>query len=452
MLKSILGVTFLFIYFTSASVAQDPYIVKGVVTDTTSKVYLQNAVVTILNAKDSILVNFIRADHNGLFNCPISKPGMFILRVSYPGYVNYVEHFTLTTERKSINFGQLNLRLKSKLLKEIIVKGEIAAIKIKGDTTEFNAGSYLIKPNSKVEDLLKQLPGLQIDQNGNISANGESVKKVLVDGEEFFGDDPTLVTRNIRGDMVDKIQLYDKKSDQASFTGIDDGKTEKTINVKLKEDKKNGRFGKLKGGTGNDEYHELQAMANFFKHDQKFAFYAISGNNGKIGLSWQDNAKFGPPNLTEQGGMVLSDGVDGFDSTNGIYSGQGIPTAYSTGAHYNSKWKEGKESLNVNYKGGYYEIEGKKDRLTQSTLPNGLISNNSNQLFSSSAIRQKLDATYEVKPNPSLAFKFSINGTLQHSKGDNIFNMVSRREDADLLNSGNRRLSGKKHETIIGSN
>src|SRR6202034_206900 len=100
--------------------------------------------------------------------------------------------------------------------------------KMNGDTTEFNADSYIIQPNSKVEALLKQLPGVQVSKDGKITAQGKAVDKVLVDGEEFFGDDPTLVTKNIRADMVDKVQLYDKKSDQAAITGIDDGQKTKT--------------------------------------------------------------------------------------------------------------------------------------------------------------------------------------------------------------------------------
>src|SRR5476651_397791 len=137
---------------------------------------------------------------------------------------------------------------RSRLLKEVIVRGTASQMKIKGDTTEFNARAFVIQPNAK--DLLKQLPGITVDKDGKITAEGQAVNKVLVDGEEFFGDDPTLVTRNIRADMVDKIQLYDKKSDQAAFTGIDDGQKTKTINVVLKEDKKKGTFGKAIAAEG----------------------------------------------------------------------------------------------------------------------------------------------------------------------------------------------------------
>src|SRR5690606_23324629 len=133
----------------------------------------------------------------------------------------------------------------------------------------------------KVEDLLRKLPGIQVDQNGRITAHSQTVSKVLLDGEEFFGDDPTLVTRNIRADMVDKVQLYDKKSDQATFTGIDDGVKIKTINIKLKEDKKNGLFGKANAGMGNDGYYEGQAMINRFKGNKKYAAFGTIANNGK---------------------------------------------------------------------------------------------------------------------------------------------------------------------------
>jgi hypothetical protein len=140
-------------------------------------------------------------------------------------------------DTSKIDLGKISMILKANLLQDVIVRTG-AAIRIKGDTTEFAADSFKVQPNATVEDLLKKLPGIQIDKNGNITAQGEKVQKVLVDGEEFFGDDPTLVTQNLRADMVDKVQLYDKKSDQAAFTGIDDGEKNKTINLQLKDSKK----------------------------------------------------------------------------------------------------------------------------------------------------------------------------------------------------------------------
>lgn len=213
--------------FVFSAAAQNGYSIKGSIVDTTSIAKLVNTSVSVLNAKDSTLQTFTRVGSNGTFFIDNIPKGKFILLITYPGYADYVEGFTLDSAHSNHDFGKLNMILKAKLLADVIIKGTRAAIKIKGDTTEFDARAFTIQPNSKVEDLLKQLPGIQVDKDGKITAQGQAVNKVLVDGEEFFGDDPTLVTKNIRADMVDKVQLYDKKSDQAAFTGIDDGQKQR---------------------------------------------------------------------------------------------------------------------------------------------------------------------------------------------------------------------------------
>ncbi|HEY0245472.1 MAG TPA: TonB-dependent receptor, partial [Mucilaginibacter sp.] len=249
----------------SSSYAQNSYTIKGAAVDTDLRIKLYNTTISVLNAKDSILQKFTRATDNGSFSLSGLPTGKFILLVTYPEYADYVEPFTIDPAHPTHDFGNISLRQKIKILQEVLIKGEVRAIKIKGDTTEFNAKAYTIQPNDKVEDLLKQLPGITIDKDGKITANGEAVTKVLVDGEEFFGDDPTLVTKNLRADMVSTVQLFDKKSDQAAFTGIDDGVKTKTINIKLKEDKKNGIFGKVDAGVGTDGYYTGQLIFNKFK-------------------------------------------------------------------------------------------------------------------------------------------------------------------------------------------
>jgi len=225
---------------------QNTYSIKGSVADTTSKSKLVNATITVLNSKDSIFYKFSRTAADATFSITDMAAGTFILIVSYHGYADYRQQFTLDSINKTYDFGRVSLILKSKLLEEVVINA--AAITIKGDTTIFNASSYKVQPNARVEDLLKQLPGLQVDQRGNITAYGQQIKKVLVDGEEFFSSDPTLVTRNIRADMVSRVELFDKKSDRAEFTGVDDGQRTPTLNVVLKDNSKNGYFGKLEGG------------------------------------------------------------------------------------------------------------------------------------------------------------------------------------------------------------
>ena len=216
--------------------------ITGKIADTAAKKEILNVVIVLLNQKDSGLYKFTRSNTNGNFEIKNVKPGNYIVMVSHPYYADYVDEI-ITTEN-SLSLAQIPLISKSQLLQEIIIKSG-SPMKIKGDTVSYTADSFKVSANANVEELLKKLPGIQVDKNGQIKAMGEKVEKVLVDGEEFFGDDPGMAVKNLRADAVKEVQVFDKKSDQAEFTGIDDGQTKKTINLKLKEDKKKGYFGKV---------------------------------------------------------------------------------------------------------------------------------------------------------------------------------------------------------------
>jgi len=443
----------LFLLCSLSAFAQNGYSIKGAVADSAAKIKLANTTVTIVNAKDSILRAFTWADNNGAFTINKLPKGNYVLLITYPGYADYVENFALDSVKNQHDFGIVNMVLKSRLLADVIIKGKATAIKIKGDTTEFNAKAYVIQPNDKVEDLLRQLPGIQVDKDGKITAQGQTVTKVLVDGEEFFGDDPTLVTRNIRADMVDKVQLYDKKSDQAAFTGIDDGVKTKTINIKLKEDKKNGEFGKVDGNVGTDGYYEGQLQFNKFKAKEKFALYGTAANDGKTGLGFQDSNNLGVNNSNVQfmdgGGIsiTMSGSNDALDSFNGYYDGKGVPIASSAGVHYNTSWNDDKESLNTNYKIGAITLTGTTTTNTQQTLPTGIIDNSSNENFNDYAFRQKFDLTYQVKLDTSSNLKISTDATDKNFRVNNDYKTetdtngtVLNRNDRDINNHGDGKI------------
>lgn len=436
--------------FSSALFAQNPYAIKGIVADTTSSSRLHNATISILNAKDSTLYKFTRAAANGTFSIPPMKKGNFILLLTYPNYVDYVAPFTLDSVNNSIDFKVISMNSKATLLSEIIVKGKAAAIKIKGDTTEFNAASYTIQPNDKVEDLLKKMPGIQVDKDGKITAQGKAVPKVLVDGEEFFGDDPTLVTKNLRADMVDKVQLYEKKSDQATFTGVDDGQKTQTINIKLKEDKKNGYFGKIDAGIGNSGFYQGQAMFNKFKAKQKFSIYGTTSNTNKTGLGWDDSDRFGGSGGDMEfvdGGMMISyGGGDDMDSWGGQYDGEGIPRANNGGAHYDTKWNKDKESINLNYKIGSLSVKANKNIINQNTLPEGIINSNKDQISDNYTFRQKIDATYQIKLDTTSNLKIMIDGALKNNETANSYSSIGKRGDNSLINRSARDLSNNGDE------
>lgn len=443
------------LFFFIASKAQNMHTIKGRVIDTASTSILGNTSVSILNAKDSTLVKFTRTAENGIFEINGIKNGKFILLVSYPKYADFVDHFTLDSTKKDIDYGKINLTGKAQLLADVIIKGNRAAIKIKGDTTEFDPLAYNIEPNSKVEDLIKQFPGIQVDKDGKITAQGQSNVKVLVDGEEFFGDDPTLVTKNIRADMVDKVQLYDKKSDQATFTGIDDGEKTKTLNIKLKEDSKNGYFGKASAGVGTDDFYQGELMFNKFNGKKKFSAYGVLGNTGKVGLGWQDSQKYGSSGnatVSDDGGIYFTGGGDDLDSFGGQYNGQGIPVARTGGLHFDNKWNSDKESLNTNYKIGSLRVVGDRSVISQNNLASGIINTNSNQTYDNDIFRQKLDATYEIKLDTTLTLKVNVDGTLKHSSTFNDYATLSTRGDNSLLNTSARTLSNDGDDKIFNIN
>jgi hypothetical protein len=448
-----LSALLLFVLFTLGAHAQNQYTVNGAVIDNDQSLKLKNASVSVLRSKDSILVKFTRVNPDGRFSIDKLPKGNFFLQVTYPGYADYVEDFSLDSVKSKNDFGNIKLTLKATLLSNVIIKGNAAAIKIKGDTTEFNAAAYTIQPNSKVEDLLKQLPGITVDKDGKITAQGQTVTKVLVDGEEFFGDDPTLVTKNLRGDMVDKVQLYDKKSDQAAFTGIDDGKKDKTINIKLKEDKKNGYFGKLDAGAATDKYYQVQGMFNAFKGKKKLSLYGTLANTGKVGLGWGDSEKYGSSQLqmSDEGYFFSNGGEDALDSFSGQYNDEGLPIARNGGAHYDAKWNDDKESINSNYKIGSLNVEGNKGSIVQNNLPSGTFISTSNENFDNYMFRQKLDGMYQIKIDTTSTLKISVDGTLKKSETKSIFNTQSVRGNDVLLNQSQRQLDNNTKDKIFNA-
>lgn len=219
--------------------------IKGLITDTLNKQNLSNAIIAILRKKDSVLVSFTRSLKDGSFELKNLPEGQHIVMISYPNYADYVD-VLLLDKNKTIDLGKVPVITKATLLQEVIVKQRIGAIRVKGDTTEYRADSFKVSANADVQELLRKMPGIQVNSKGEITAQGERVQKVLVDGEEFFSDDPAVVTKNLRADAIEKVQAFDKKSDQAAFTGIDDGQKIKTLNLTLKKIRKKDILAKRK--------------------------------------------------------------------------------------------------------------------------------------------------------------------------------------------------------------
>ena len=239
--------------------------ISGKVADNDSKKILALATVTVFKAKDTSIITYRLSGPNGEFKIP-NLPFDIPLRimVTYSGYEAYRKDFILSTINNTQNFDAVFLIPTSKQLDEVIVIAERPPVMIKKDTIEFNASAFKTLPNALVEDLLKKLPGVMVDADGNITVNGKAVNRILVDGKTFFGDDPKMASKNLPANIIDKVQVVDDKEELLKNGDNNTNNIGKVVNITLKKGVKKGWFGKMYAGAGTEERFEAGAIANVF--------------------------------------------------------------------------------------------------------------------------------------------------------------------------------------------
>lgn len=271
------------------AVAVWAYNVTGVVADPAGEP-LTDATIRILNARDSAFVKGTIADVDGNFKLTGLNNGRYLAEVSYVGYEKAYKPFSISGA--SVKLDSLKVNESSAILKEITVTGVKTPMKVMQDTVEFNADTYKTPPNAVVEDLLKRLPGVEVDSDGKITANGKEVTKILVDGKEFFADDPKVASKNLPVNMVDKLQVVDRKSDLARMTGVDDGEDETVINLTVKKGMKNGWFGTVEGGYGTDDRYQATFNVNRFWNNNQITFIGSANNTNELGFTDGNGNRF----------------------------------------------------------------------------------------------------------------------------------------------------------------
>jgi hypothetical protein len=406
--KQLLFLLSLFISF--CSIAQSP-LIKGTLRDSVENKNLYNAVVSVLRKSDTTLVSFTRADKSGQFSLSKIDTGNYLLLVTYPQFADYMEPMAISG---NTNLGDIFMTPKSKLLDEVVIRTG-SAIRIKGDTTEFVADSFKVKEGATVEDLLKKLPGFTVNSKGEIVAQGKRVDKVLVDGEEFFGDDPTMATQNISAKAVEKVQVFETKTEQQQLTGMSTGSEGKTVNIKLKEDAKKGSFGKLNAGTDFNKYFDSKLMYNRFSGKKKIASYLTRTNVNAGSLNWEDRQKLGIENdyeFDELSGYYFSfSGGDDFND----WSLRGLPDAWTVGGLFSNKWNADKNNLNLSYRFNRLGTTNNGTTLTQNILPTGITY--SNRYTDKKALNQQhsINAKYEWKIDSFASIKLTVTPTFRKS-------------------------------------
>lgn len=265
--------------------------IKGRVIDA-DKSPLPGATVKLLDAKDNSTVDAVMADAKGNFHFTKKRKGNYTVVVTMIGMDEASKDVAISDTTKVKTLDDIILTEGSITLQETVVKGVKAAVVAKQDTLEFNAGSFHTQTNATVEDLVKKLPGVEVSSDGAITSGGKTVTKIYVDGKEYFGDDTKMATKNLPANMVDKVQVIDKKSDLAKLTGVDDGEEETVINLTVKKNMKNGWFGNIGAGYGTDEKYEGSFNISTFRDGSQISFIGGGNNINDLGFSDSGRGRF----------------------------------------------------------------------------------------------------------------------------------------------------------------
>lgn len=425
---------FLLVFVLSYTIIRAQNItINGQVFDASNQ-SIVGANVVLLQPADSAIIKGVTTDVNGNFKIETDPSAKLLIRISYIGYQDvFISKFS---PKRFVNLGKITLQDKSTTLTEVNIVGLATPVLQIGDTTQINATSFKTNPDANAEDLVTKMPGITI-QDGKVQAHGETVQKVTVDGREFFGDDASAVLKNLPAEVVDKIQIFDKKSEQSEVTGFDDGTTSKTINVVTKVQFRNGIFGKAYGGYGYDDKWKSGLNLNFFKDKRRFTILASSNNINDQNFSSEDLLgvmSSGGGGSSRRGGG-RSGGQSGGDAGNFLVDQKsGVTATNSFGLNYADQF--GKVNFNGSYFLNYSDNNSVNDLFRQYiTTQNEGLTYNESQKNNSTNINHRLNFKIEWKID-------SMNSILIQPKLS-----LQQNDASSLLLGGNNRFSSPISQT-----
>ena len=378
--------------------------IKGVVADTSGKAPLGDATVSVTPDRDSTDVQFVITDQHGTFLFKNLAAGNYSMLITFEGYHHIRKRFSINGVTRDIDLGNVYLHREADMLAEVVIQRP--PMQIKKDTIEYNAESYATKPNAVAEDQLKKLPGVQVDASGNITAQGEKVTRVLVNGKQFFSNDPKLATRNIPPEIVEKYQIFDDLDDQSKFSGFDDGNRIKTINIVTRRDRRQGYFGRAIAGAGTDEKYDESFNFHRFDKDQQISVLGQANDINRQNFTVQDV-------LGSSGGRR---GSGGGPSAATNQSASGITTVWAGGANYRDSW--GKFDAYGSYFYNFNHVSTNTQSLTQRFFSEDDDTSNITTRSSPAISRttnQRLNFNIENKSDSGNSFVFRPNITFQHT-------------------------------------
>ncbi len=416
------------------------------------------AAVMLQYPKDSSVAYSGITDDKGFFQITGIKDGEYRFVATYLGYQRFDRTITFARGARTQDVGIIDMEEQEITLSQVTVREDRIPVTVKQDTIEFDASAYKLRDNAVVEDLLKRLPGVEVSADGTIRAMGEQITEITVDGQPFFGDDPKLATRNLPADIVSKIQVHEKKSDQAQFTGIDDGNTRKAINITLKKDKNEGVFGRATLGGGPAADNALSSRfagngnLNRFRGKERISLLGSANNVNDLGFSFSElMTSFGSGQPGQGGGLseFFGTGGGGFGQavmrggrsglSNAILGGNtaGITTAYAGGLNYRNEWGSGKLKFNSSYFGSQANTVNDEERLRKNFLPEGGGFDNLQLGHSENKRgnhRLNMNIEYQLDSMRSVIFRPNFTFSSQNALNNNDYESVTA--DNILLNNG----------------
>ena len=397
--------------------AQTTGTLRGKLVDSLNKQSLKDATIKVLDARDSTVEVAGLAKEDGSFSLLNISFGKMILEVKFAGYEPYYKTLEFSTAKPNINLGNVYLLTAATMLSEVTVTE--SGMRMKKDTLEINASQFKTKPNALAEDLIKKIPGMEVGKDGSIKAQGESVQRVLVNGKRFFGDDPLMATRNLPSDVIDKMQVFDDQSDQAKFSGFDDGNRVKTLNITTKKNVAKGAFGKAVASAGTDGKYDENFNLSLMNGDQQVTLMGQANDVNKQNFSMRNlGGGRGGGGFSGGGGR----GGGGFGGSSG--GGSGITTALGAGINYKDTWGKNMDVYgSYFYSGPKTEVESSSNvenkLFTDSSLYNNSISSSisksSNHNFSFN-MEDKIDSMNSLVFRPN----FSIQNTTPNSTSSTV--------------------------------
>ncbi len=389
-------------FLISYAVAAQSVNIKGNIIGNDDQQPLVGATVQLINVKDTTQKQFQMTNIEGQFNFKVEKPSFYTLQISFIGYVTNKKF--LRVGSTDMDAGVIFMETDAKMLSAVEVQGKVQTAVINGDTTSFNASAYKTNPDASTEDLLKKLPGMIIDGSG-VQAQGEQVQRVLIDGREFFSNDPAAAVKNLPADVVERIEVFDQLSDQAQFSGFNDGNTTKTINIITKQEFRNGTFGRLYAGGGTDERYSAGGNINFFEDKTRVSIVGISNNINQQNFSAEDLTGVASTSGSRRGGRG---GRGGNGSVNNFLVGQqnGISSTNAFGVNYVDEW--GKK---IKVSGSYFLNQSENDQISMVNRET-FLTNDSSQFYQENSVSNSINwnhrfnmrLTYEIDPNNSIIF------------------------------------------------